>query len=159
MDELTDQDKDYINDKFNEIDEVRNEILKITDWLKNHDLDKLSGSDITRAITRLSILRVNLSQALAEAIGDYDLSYVSRKIQYAKEYNNFKSRTDEKLTQKDLDSMTLDKIAMTLEREIENKRYSDGLKFLYDSSSTLIMALQSKLKLLINEKSEVRNYE
>lgn len=133
-------------------------IMKAVDWIKKYKLSQLSGDVIAEFIYKLSVLRVNLGQELAQAIGEADLAYLGRKVQYASEWNIIKAQTDLKLTQKDLDSATILEIKEIQEKELELKRYADGLKYLFDSSGTLIMSLQTALKQKEREKAEVNNY-
>jgi hypothetical protein len=138
---------------------IEDEILKIIDWFKNQELTKITGENIVKAIYKLSILRVNLGQELAEAISDYDLAYLGRKVQYAHEWNKLKDDLTKKLTQKDMDSNTLLRIKEIQEKELEIKKHADNLKFLYDSSATFIMTLQTRLRQLENDRYEVKNYK
>lgn len=139
--------------------EIAKEIFKITDWFSTKEIKEISGEDLSRAIFRLSVLRVNLGQELAVAVGDYDLAYLSRKVQYAVEWNRQKDELTQKLTVRDMDSNALLAIREEQEKELEFKRYADNLKFLYDSSGTLITTIQSRLRQLDNDKKETAYYK
>jgi len=136
------------------INEIKEEILKISKYIEDNNINNLTGDEISRAVTRLAVLRVNLGQEFAQATGDYDFSYIARKIEYASQYNRFKAEATEKLTQKDLDSATIVSIGDMMKKEADNKFISDSLKILYDSSGTLISTLQTRLKVLENERRE-----
>jgi nucleoside-triphosphatase THEP1 len=153
--------KDSISkiDEIGAINEISREITRITAALKNTELKRWSADQLSRAITTLAILRVNLGSQLADASSYYDFAYLSRKIRYASEWKPTKEKLMKVLqraTVQDIDSAIIEKIAEDQLAEVEAKHLSDKLKIIYDSTETLITALQSRLGVLKQERLESR---
>jgi septal ring factor EnvC (AmiA/AmiB activator) len=141
------------------INEITAEIMRVTDALKKAELKNWSADQISRAITTLAVLRVNLGAEMADASSYYDFAYISRKIQYASEWKPTKdalNKTLARATVQDIDSAITGKIADLMNRETEIKHLADKLKVIYDSTETLITALQSRLGVLKQERAESR---
>jgi hypothetical protein len=147
---------------FDFFNEVVLEIQKITDALTSREIGRWSGDELSRAISKLAILRVNLGQEMSDAIAKYDFSYLSRKIKYAKEWKPTKEKLNAQLnkaTVSDIENEIVNKISDIQSAEIENKHYADQLKTIYDSTETLITALQSRLGFLKQEMRETATYK
>jgi hypothetical protein len=147
---------------FDFFNEIVLEIQKITGALTSREIGKWSGDELSRAISKLAVLRVNLGQEMADATAKYDFSYLSRKLRYASEWKPTKeslNATLNKVTVGDIENEVTKKIADVQAAEIENKHYADQLKTLYDSTETLITALQSRLGLLKQEMKETITYK
>lgn len=147
---------------FDFFNEVVLEIQKITDALTSREIGKWSGDELSRAISKLAILRVNLGQEMSDATAKYDFSYLSRKIKYAKEWKPTKEKLNaqlNKVTVSDIENEIVNKISDIQSAEIENKHYADQLKTIYDSTETLITALQSRLGFLKQEMRETAIYK
>ena len=143
------------------ISDISNKIIEITEALYKKDLQNWSGDQISRAITNLAVLRVNLGQDMVNAVAYADMSYLSRKMTYASEWNPTKQHLTalaNKATVQDIESEVAIKIAQIQEDEIKAKHYAEQLRILYGSTETLIMALQSRLGVLKMEKQETRHY-
>lgn len=141
------------------INDITAEITKITEALKNTELKNWSADQISRAISTLAVLRVNLGMELADASSYYDFAYLHRKIRYAAEWKPTKEHLNaimNKATIQDIDSAITEKIAEDQNREIELKHFADKLRVIYDSTETLITALQSRLSVLKAERIESR---
>lgn len=141
------------------INDITTEIMRITDALKKTELKDWSADQLSRAITTLALLRVNLGVQLADASSYYDFAYLTRKIRYASEWKPTKDHLNQILnraTVQDIDSAITEKIAEDQVREIELKHFADKLKIIYDSTETLITALQSRLGVLKQERAESR---
>lgn len=146
-------------DEIGVINEITKEIARITDALKMTELKNWSPDQLSRAITTLAVLRVNLGAQMADASSYYDFAYLSRKIRYASEWKPTKTHLNEIMTRatvQDVDSEITNKIADDQYREIELKHLADKLKVIYDSTETLITALQSRLNVLKAERIESR---
>lgn len=145
--------------KVNVLNDITDKIKEITTALYNRELSSWSADEISRAITSLAILRVNLGQDMVNATAYYDISYINRKLTYASEWKATKSKLNaqmQKATVSDIDSEIIQSIAETQENEIKAKHYAEQLRVLYDSTETLIMSLQSRLGVLKQERSESR---
>lgn len=143
------------------ITKISEEIKKITDALYNTELRDWSGDEISRAISSLAVLRVNLGREMADAVSYFDISYLHRKISYANEWKPTKAELNKvmtKATVQDVDSEVMIKISEEYENELKNKHYAEQLRILYDSTETLITALQSRLGVLKAEKYESRHH-
>ena len=141
-------------------EEVYETIRQVTDALARKQFD-FTGDDISRAIAKLSVLRVNLGEAMVDAIAKYDFSYLNRKIQYANEWQTQKvelNKKIDKLTNPDVEAEVQEQIKELLIEEIENKHYGERLRILYDSTSLMISALQSRLNVIKQEKVETSYY-
>lgn len=141
------------------ITEISVKIKEITDALYNAELREWTGDEISRAITSLATLRVNLGREMVDAVAYFDISYLHRKMSYANEWKPTKSelnKTMTKATVQDIDSEVMNKIAEEYEAELKNKHYAEQLRILYDSTETLITALQSRLGVLKAERYESR---
>ena len=141
------------------INEITAEIMRVTDALKKTELKNWSADQVSRAITTLAVLRVNLGAQMADASSYYDFAYLSRKIRYASEWKPTKDalgKTLQRATVQDVDSAIIQKTADDQVREIELKHLADKLKVIYDSTETLITALQSRLGVLKQERAESR---
>lgn len=136
------------------MDEIAQKIIEITQDIQSRKIQDLTGDQVSWYITKLAILRVNLGIELAQAVNDYDLSYIGRKINYAKEYTRFKNTVEEKLTQKDLDTATIMTIGDLMKQEMELKKAADSLRLLYETSQILISSLQSRLRVLTQERKD-----
>jgi len=139
--------------------EVSGKIKEITDALYNKDLQNWTGDQLSRAIASLAVLRVNLGVDLADAIAYYDMSYMYRKVRYANEWKPTKDALNKKLkraTIQDIDSEIMEKLEDDLTEEQKKKHYSERMRILYDSTETLITALQSRLSILKAERYESR---
>jgi len=146
--------------KVNTINDITVKIKEITDALYKKELSNWTGDQISRAITSLAILRVNLGQDMVNASAYYDISYINRKLTYASEWKPTKAKLNaqmNKATVQDIDSEITQGIAEKQENEIKAKHYAEQLKVLYDSTETLIMAMQSRLNLLKQERFESRS--
>lgn len=141
------------------ITEIAKEIKKVTDALAKNELSGWSADLLSRALTKLAILRVNLGAEMANAVTYYDLSYLNRKIRYAAEWKPTKdklSKTLKRATIQDIDSVIQEKLADTQMDELKQKHYAETLRILYDSTGTLITSLQSRLSVLKQERKESR---
>lgn len=148
-------------DSIEAINGITEEILKITDALRSKELKNWTGDQISRAISNLAVLRVNLAQNLADAMATYDISYLNRKMIYASQWKANKDHLNainNKVTVGDIDAQTLEDIAEDQQEEIKNKHYAERLRLMYDATGTLIMALQSRLNILKQERVET-NYQ
>lgn len=142
------------------INEIADKIREITTALYNKDLQNWTGDQISRALTSLAVLRVNLGIELADAIAHYDMSYMYRKVRYANEWKPTKDSLNKRLqraTIQDIDSEIMEKLEDDLVEEQKRKHYSERMKVLYDSTETLITALQSRLSILKQEQFESRS--
>lgn len=140
--------------------EVTGRIKEITTALYSKDLQNWTGDQISRAITSLAVLRVNLGIELADAIAHYDMSYMYRKVRYANEWKPTKDSLNKKLTRatiQDIDSEIMGKLEEVLVGEQQRKHYSERMRILYDATETLITALQSRLSILKQERYESRS--
>lgn len=158
--------EEIYNDSLNQINtievltEVTGRIKEITTALYNKDLQNWTGDQISRAITSLAVLRVNLGIELADAIAHYDMSYMYRKVKYANEWKPTKDSLNKKLTRatiQDIDSEIMGKLEEDLVGEQQRKHYSERMRILYDATETLITALQSRLSILKQERYESRS--
>ena len=146
---------------FDFYNEIVLQIQKITTALRKKEIKDWSGDELSRALSNLAILRVNLGGELSDATAKYDFSYLHRKIRYANEWKPSKDRLNStigKVTVADTENHVMQKIAEDQKQEIENKHYADKLKILYDSTETLITALQSRLGVLRQERRETNKY-
>jgi hypothetical protein len=142
------------------ITEVSNKIQEITNALYQGELKDWNGDRISRAIASLAVLRVNLGREMTDAVAYFDISYLHRKISYANEWKPTKAELNAKMTKatvQDVDSEVMIKIAEEYENELKNKHYAEQLRILYDSTETLITALQSRLGVLKAEQYEMRS--
>ena len=143
------------------ITEVSKKILEITNALYQNELKDWDGDKLSRAITSLAVLRVNLGKEMANAVAYYDISYTYRKMRYASEWKPTKAALSMELkraTIQDIDSEILANIAQEQEDELKNKHYAEQLRTLYDSTETLITAMQSRLGVLKQERYETRHH-
>ena len=146
-------------EKAEPITEIAKEIKRVTDALGKNELSGWSADLLSRAFTKIAILRVNLGAEMANAVTYYDISYLNRKIRYAAEWKPTKdklSRTLKRATIQDIDSAIQEKLADLQMDELKNKHYAEALKILYDSTETLITTLQSRLSVLKQERKEAR---
>jgi len=98
---------------------------------------------------------------MANAVAYYDISYTYRKMRYASEWKPTKAALSMELkraTIQDIDSEILANIAQEQEDELKNKHYAEQLRTLYDSTETLITAMQSRLGVLKQERYETRHH-
>lgn len=138
---------------------IAGEIKRITEAMEKVELQNWSPDQLSRALTKLAVLRVNLGQEMADAVTYYDLSYLHRKIKYASEWKPTKDQLNKvlnKATIQDIDSVIVEKIAPDSQDEIKQKHYAETLRILYDSTETLITALQSRIGVLKQERQESR---
>jgi len=87
------------------------------------------------------------------------MSYMYRKVRYANEWKPTKDALNKKLkraTIQDIDSEIMEKLENDLTEEQKKKHYSERMRILYDSTETLITALQSRLSILKAERYESR---
>lgn len=141
------------------INKIAEEITRVTEALQKAELKDWSADQLSRAISTLAILRVNLGAQMADASSYYDFAYLHRKIRYAAEWKPTKDalgRVLQRATVQDVDSAIIEKIADDQIRETELKHFADKLKVIYDSTETLITALQSRLGVLKQERVESR---
>ena len=142
--------------------EIVEQIRLVTDALITKKLGSWTGDEISRALSTLAVLRVNLGEGMADAIAKYDFSYLHRKIRYASEWKSNKTKLNkqmEKATVGDIEAETQQNILDDLVLENENKHYGERLRILYDSTGTLISALQSRLNILKKEMQETAYYK
>jgi len=143
--------------KVDVMNKIALEIKRVTEALEKHDLEKWSPEMLSRALTKLSILRVNLGSEMADAIAYYDYSYLNRKIRYAAEWQPTKTHLNSimnRATVQDIDAALMTKLAEDHRKELIKKHYSERLKILYDSTETLITALQTRIRVIDNERKE-----
>lgn len=142
------------------IGEISTRIEAITDALYQGELKDWTGDELSRAITSLAILRVNLGSELADAVAYFDISYLHRKLKYANEWKPTKEKLNKQMdraTVQDVDSAIMEKIAEDQENEIKAKHRAEQLRILYDSTETLITSMQSRLNVLKQERIEARS--
>ena len=147
-------------EKIDVLNEVSLKIREITDALYSKDLSNWTGDQISRAITSLAVLRVNLGVEVANSVAFYDMSYLSRKVKYANEWKPTKDALNQRLqkaTNADIDSEIMQKLESDIEEELKGKHYSGQVRILYDSTETLITALQSRLGIIRAERYESRH--
>lgn len=148
-------------EKADAISEITSKIKEITTALYTKELGNWNGDQISRAIASLAILRVNLGLEVADSVAYYDMSYLRRKVRYANEWKPTKDALNKKLqkaTVADIDSEIMAKLEEDMTAEVQNKHYSEQMKILYDSTETLITALQSRLSILKQERRETNHY-
>lgn len=141
------------------ITEVTCKIMEITTALYQSELKDWNGDKISRAVTSLAVLRVNLGREMADSVAYFDISYLHRKVSYANSWKPTKDRLNQEMkhaTVQDIDSDIMGQISDEYENEIKNKHYAEQLRILYDSTETLITALQSRLGTLKQERFESR---
>lgn len=141
------------------LNEISGEIKKVVKAMTDRKLESWSADMLSRALTRLAILRVNLGNEMADQVALYDYSYINRKITYASEWKPTKdalNKTLSRATVQDIDSTIVKKLEEDYQKEVMQKHYAERLKTLYDSTSTLITALQTRLSVLKNERREAR---
>ncbi len=146
--------------KVEPITEIAKEIKKVTDALAKNELSGWSADLLSRAFTKIAVLRVNLGAEMANAVTYYDLSYLNRKIRYAAEWKPTKDKLNKVLkraTIQDIDSAIQEKLANYQMDELQQKHYAETLRILYDSTGTLITTLQSRLSVLKQERREARH--
>lgn len=137
------------------------EIMKIVMALSKKEINEWTGDQISRALSRLAVLRVNLGQDMVDTMSEYDFSYLNRKIKFASEWKPTKKKLIEKYgkaTISDIENRLLEEMAEEHQRELENKYTAEQARTLYDSTGTLITALQTRLKVLEKEKTETQYY-
>lgn len=150
-------------ERINEVDaitEIAGKVLEITNALYQRELGNWTPDQLSRAIASLAVLRVNLGQEMANAVAYYDISYTYRKMRYASEWKPTKAALNQELkraTIQDIDSEIMQEIAAEQEEELKNKHYAERLRTLYDSTETLITAMQSRLGILKQERYEARH--
>ena len=140
--------------------EITEKITEITEALYKKELSDWTGEQISRAVMALSILRVNLGREMVDSVAYFDMSYLHRKLTYANEWKPTKDEMNKKMTRatvQDIDSEIMGKIADEYENELKNKHYAEQLRIIYDSTETLITALQSRLGVMKQEMFESRN--
>ena len=143
------------------MNDVVAEIKVITQSLVTKRIAQWTGDEISRALSDLAVLRVNLGQVMADAVAKYDFSYLHRKVRYASEWNPTKQHLQAlggKATVSDIESELQKSLIEEFQLEIENKHFGETLRILYDSTGTLISALQSRLNMLKQERRETRHY-
>jgi hypothetical protein len=148
-------------ENFDFFNEIVLQIQEITSALKEKEIKDWTGDELSRALSKLAVLRVNLGEELSDATAKYDFSYLYRKIRFANEWKPTKKKLNEtlnKATVADTESAVLEKIEEDQRKEVENKHYADKLKILYESTETLITALQSRLNVLKQERREASRY-
>lgn len=139
--------------------EIAGEILRITEALRSKKLEGWTADQISRAVTKLAVLRVNLGQELADAVAYYDISYANRKIRYANDWTPTKQKLTDlagKATQQDIENDITKNIEEDILAEVKQKHYAERLRTLYNSTETLITALQTRLSVLKQERAETR---
>lgn len=139
--------------------EISGEIKRIVDALKSRELENWSADMLSRALTRLAVLRVNLGAEMADAVAMYDYSYLNRKIKYASEWKPTKDALNKKInraTIQDIDSTITEKLAEDQQKELMRKHYAERLRTLYDATETLISTIQTRIGILKQERSESR---
>lgn len=157
-DELYNESLERINN-VDAITEIAGKVLEITNALYKRELGNWTPDELSRAIASLAVLRVNLGQEMADAVAHYDISYTYRKMRYASEWKPTKAALNQELkraTIQDIDSEIVQEIAEEQEAELKNKHYAERLRTLYDSTETLITAMQSRLGVLKQERNETR---
>lgn len=149
-------------DQINEagtINEITSSIQEVTTALHNNELARWTPDELSRAIGKIAVLRVNLGACLADAVAYYDISYMHRKLRYASEWQPTKNALNQELkraTVQDIDSDIMGTLAEEYQEEIKNKHYAEKLRLIYDATETLITALQSRLNVLKQERAETR---
>lgn len=136
------------------------EIKKITEALATTDLAGWTPDQLSRALTKLAVYRVNLGAEMADAVAYFDVSYTHRKLTYANEWKPAKEKLNavlQRATVQDIDSYILGKLADEYQAEIKQKHYAEKLRILYDATETLITALQSRLGVLKQERIEAQH--
>jgi len=139
------------------LNEVSSKIFEITNALYKKELGKWSGDELSRAVLSLAVLRVRLGETMVNAVAYYDISYMHRKMRYANEWQPTKSHLNNvlnKATVQDVDNAIIKKLEDNLEEEVKYKHYAEQLRTLYDSTETLITALQTRLGVLKQERAE-----
>lgn len=160
--------KDHFEQTVKELSEIEPlipvmaEIKKVVDWFVE-DLDRfdnLSPDQISKAVAKLAALRVNLGVEMAKASSLYDLAYIERKFRYAAEWKPTKQKLYDlvgKATIQDIEAEVQKKINDQILEEQRKKQIAETLKAYYDTSETLITALQSRLGVLKAERFESRH--
>jgi len=137
-----------------DIRNIAKQIIQTSNYIKNEDIANISGDKLSEHIIKLATLRVNIGEALALIGSKYDFAYIGRKIAYAKEFNRLGQLVDQKLTNKDKEALTHLTVGDIMNKEVELKKQADYLKILYQSSATLISTLQSRIRVLEQERKE-----
>lgn len=159
LDEVYNETLNKINNE-HALNEISKEILKITSALAKAELQNWSADMISRAITKLAVYRVNLGIEMANSVMKYDYSYINRKMKYASEWKPSKDKLNDELkkaTVQDVDSYIMQKIQSVQIEELNSKFMAERLRVLYESTETLITALQSRLGVLKQERIEAKN--
>lgn len=137
------------------------QIKEISSYMIDKEINKWTADELSRSLSKLAVLRVNLGEAMVNAMAKYDFSYLHRKLRYASEWKPTKEALNAKLNKvvnADIESKLEQKIAEDREREISDKHMGEQLRILYDSTGTLITALQSRLGVLKRELTETKHY-
>lgn len=137
---------------------IMEQIDVIVKWFINKEFDKITGDEISRAIVKLSALRVRLGVKMAEAGALYDLAYINRKFRYYSEWKPTKDKLVEKIgkaTVQDIESEVQLQMIKEIMDEQSKKHIAETMKVYHDTSGTLVTSLQSRLKVLMAERREI----
>ena len=137
--------------KFYKSNEIVREVFITLENFERREIAEWTGDELSRFITKLATLSVNLGLLVAEKTLMSNASYIYQKWKRAYEYKRIR-RTVEKISQKDADDQAMMDTVMEITQEAENRYIADVIKTLHEDISRLVMAIQSRIKVLEGEK-------
>lgn len=132
--------------------EVVAEINRVLYTLKLKEVKDWDADELARAVSKLAMLNINLSEMVAEATLVANSSYAFRKFRFSKEYKALRREIDSKVKDSELEAQEL--ISEDVEKELVTQYQADLLKGLYDSVDKFISVVQSRLKHYGNERGQ-----
>lgn len=149
--------------------EIEKQVLEIIEALDGRrsngsvtrEFNEWSIEDLLSCQGRLSTLRVNLAVLASEAQSKTNFSMRYKIYQQSKHWNPIKTQLEEefaklnqRLVKADIESVLVDALWDTTQKEVFLQEISDRLTTLYDSTNQVMTALKMKINYLSREMAE-----
>lgn len=135
-----------------EVTQVKEILTYFNEQLDRKTFTNIGGDDMTRLMTKLAILNVNIGQYSADAVMAANMSYGYKKLAYASEWNPTKERlkfgATKAPTVEDIKNELLVNGWDDFKTEMEKKLIADRLIALNKGIDSLLVAIGYRVKMI-----------
>lgn len=136
--------------------EVLAQVLSIRDAIMKQGIEHFGGDALSRAASKLAVYLVNIGQMAADAALKSNYAYAYRKFRFATDYKGMRKILN---SVKDAEMTAQEATQKEVIEEIEAQYEADVLKSFYQDIERLITVIQTRLRVLENERARTAAHQ
>lgn len=141
-------------DKFYKENEVISEVMEMNETLKSAPMKDWQPGDLSRAVSKIAIYLVNVGQLVSDLETAANANYIFYKWQRADHVQRLTKEADKGIT------LAKEVAELEVTEELQDKMFArymaDSVKSLYDDMERLVSTIQTRLRVMENEKIRTR---